>query len=38
MDLTKEGLNISKGDYICLLDGDDYHSNKHNFRKVFKYK
>ena len=24
MDLIKEGLNISKGDYICLLDGDDY--------------
>ena len=29
MDLIKEGLNISKGDYICLLDGDDYfHSDK----------
>ena len=24
MDLIKEGLQISKGDYICLLDGDDY--------------
>ena len=24
MDLIKEGLNISKGDYICFLDGDDY--------------
>ena len=24
MDLIKEGLHISKGDYICLLDGDDY--------------
>ena len=29
IDLIKEGLNISKGDYICLLDGDDYfHSDK----------
>ena len=29
MDLIKEGSNVSKGDYICLLDGDDYfHSNK----------
>ena len=29
MDLIKEGLDISKGQYICLLDGDDYfHSNK----------
>ena len=24
MDLIQEGLHISKGDYICLLDGDDY--------------
>ena len=24
IDLIKESLNISKGDYICLLDGDDY--------------
>lgn len=24
IDLIREGLNISKGDYICLLDGDDY--------------
>lgn len=23
MDLIEEGLHISKGDYICLLDGDD---------------
>ena len=23
-DLIKEGLKISNGEYICLLDGDDY--------------
>ena len=25
MDLIKKALKISKGDYICLLDGDDYY-------------
>jgi|TARA_B110000914_G_C15492084_1_gene461180 glycosyltransferase involved in cell wall biosynthesis len=37
IDLVKEGLKISTGEYICLLDGDDYfQANKlKNIKKYF---
>jgi len=47
MELIKEGLKISMGEYICLLDGDDYYhfnklkileknfDNKKNFNVIF---
>ncbi len=38
IDLVKEGLNISSGNLIYLLDGDDYFlKNKiHSINKIFK--
>ena len=40
IDLIKEGLTICKGEYICLLDGDDYyHQDKLKIlQKKFKNK